>query len=129
MRTLQRHLEMYRPSFSHLHIRSLLPHEANCCVVTLSQSPASNNISKHGTPVIVLVKKVMFKVSDDSLISTGLSDILSIQSKKTNQTKKQNQTEKKTKRHPYVFCAFGNQGTYLTANCKHPHLKIQVITR
>lgn len=83
---------MYRQSFFHLYIRSLLPQELNYCVVNLVRSPASNNISKHGTPVFVLVKKVMFEIPDNSLISTGLSDILSIQNKKPKQTKHQNQT-------------------------------------
>lgn len=76
--------------------------------------------------------KVMFEIPDDSLISTGLSDILSIQNKKLKQTKKpkKNKLKKENKETSLcLFSGFGNQGTYLTANCKHPHLKIQVITR
>lgn len=92
VKTLQRRLGTYRQSFFLLHIRSLLPHEPNCCVVNLSHSPASNNTSKHGTPVIVLVKTMMFEIPDDSIISTGLSDILSIQNKTLKQTQNQNKT-------------------------------------
>lgn len=105
MGTLQRCLGTYRQSFFFQHIRSFLPHEPNSCVVNLSHSPASNNISKRGTPVIVLVMKVMFEVPDDSLISTGLSDILSTQNKKTQTNKKKiktKQTKKRKQRDPYA---------------------------
>lgn len=86
---------------------------------------------------VFLVRKVIFEIPDDLLISVESSDNFSIKKKKKtdnninnhNQTKSnpRQPTKQTNKPKMYSFYGFGNEGTYLTTMHKYPHLKIQVI--